>query len=484
MKRYLIWLFTFFLLLGASGTIVASPSLLLLHQKVNEKRALAKVQKRIERLDSLYPTTIKNPAPGFYDEFAVDAKSQYYVGIKYFEIGDYKNAVHWFEKAAKQGVAEAQYNLGQCYYDGRGVAKDDTKAAYWYEKAANQGIAPAQNNLGLCYYSGEGVAKDYDKAAYWFEKSAKQGYKLAHQNLQELRQELEASSRSANDKQPNKPKQVADNGSNSNVENQGNDRIFIDENIPVTNMSSENTFAVVIGNENYQRVTKVPFAVNDAKVVAAYCEKTLGLPKENIRTYTDATFGAMVEAVDWIRRVAAKYKGQLNVVFYYSGHGIPDDRSREAYMLPVDADGLNTRVCYPLKELYSELASMGAQRVLVLLDACFSGATKGSGMIVQAKGTAIKPKDDVIGGNMIVFSAASGKETAYPYIKAQHGLFTYYLLKKINETKGRITIGELSEYVKDEVGKKALVVKGKDQTPTVTVSDSMLNSWQSQELHF
>ena len=79
-------------------------------------------------------------------------------------------------KAAKQGKAEAQYNLGLMYDNGQGVNKDYTKAVYWFSKAAEQGRADAQYILGLMYYEGQGVNKDYTKAVYWHTKAAEQGY--------------------------------------------------------------------------------------------------------------------------------------------------------------------------------------------------------------------------------------------------------------------------------------------------------------------
>jgi TPR repeat protein len=69
----------------------------------------------------------------------------------------------------------AQYNLGICYANGEGVAKDQVKAAKWYRKAAEQNHAKAQFNLGGCYVNGEGVAKDYVEAYKWYLLSAKQG---------------------------------------------------------------------------------------------------------------------------------------------------------------------------------------------------------------------------------------------------------------------------------------------------------------------
>ena len=60
--------------------------------------------------------------------------------------------------------------------DGEGVAKDAAEAVKWYRKAAEQGFAAAQYNLGVCYYSGEGVAKDAAEAVKWFRKAAEQGF--------------------------------------------------------------------------------------------------------------------------------------------------------------------------------------------------------------------------------------------------------------------------------------------------------------------
>ena len=86
-------------------------------------------------------------------------------------------AKHMFETmlAAEQGFVRAQYNLGICYHDGKGVPRDEVEAVKWYRKAAEQGFAPAQINLGICYFNGEGVAKDPMQAVSWFRKASEQG---------------------------------------------------------------------------------------------------------------------------------------------------------------------------------------------------------------------------------------------------------------------------------------------------------------------
>ncbi|MBF0124457.1 MAG: sel1 repeat family protein [Magnetococcales bacterium] len=96
---------------------------------------------------------------------------------------DYQAAVQWFQKAAEQGYAVAQFNLAGLYHDGRGVAQDNAQAASWYRRAANQGYAHAQNNLGLIYYYGQGVTQDDIEAAQWLRRAADQGHVLAQSNL-------------------------------------------------------------------------------------------------------------------------------------------------------------------------------------------------------------------------------------------------------------------------------------------------------------
>jgi TPR repeat protein len=78
-------------------------------------------------------------------------------------------------KAAEQGNADAQFNLGAMYAIGQGVAKDQKTAVLWYIKAAEQGNAYAQFNLGAMYAYGRGVVKDEKTAIFWYTKAAEQG---------------------------------------------------------------------------------------------------------------------------------------------------------------------------------------------------------------------------------------------------------------------------------------------------------------------
>ena len=88
---------------------------------------------------------------------------------------DYVEALKWYRKAAEQGYAKAQYNLGLMYDNGDGVAEDHAEAFKWFRKAAEQGYASAQHNLGVMYAKGEGVPEDSVAAYAWFSVAAASG---------------------------------------------------------------------------------------------------------------------------------------------------------------------------------------------------------------------------------------------------------------------------------------------------------------------
>lgn len=97
-----------------------------------------------------------------------------------------QNDINSIKKAAEQGDAKAQFNLGNCYAKGEGVNKNLKEAAYWYRKAAEKGLSEAQYNLGICYNNGYGIDKDFKEAAYWWRKAAEQGDEEAKEALKEL----------------------------------------------------------------------------------------------------------------------------------------------------------------------------------------------------------------------------------------------------------------------------------------------------------
>lgn len=259
-------------------------------------------------------------------------------------------------------------------------------------------------------------------------------------------------------------------------------RSDVDVNIPQTGANNDKTFAVVIANERYQREASVPYALNDGNIFAEYCKKTLGLPDANVHFVRNATLNNIKAEVTWLEKVIDAYGGSAKVIFYYAGHGIPDEKSRTAYLLPVDGYGSDVSTGFSLNSLYASLGKLPSQSVTVFLDACFSGAKREGDMMASARGVAIRVREGQPVGNMVVFSAAQNDETAYPYTDQQHGMFTYFLLKKLQQTQGEVSYRELSDYIVQEVKRNSIVKNGKSQTPVVTPSAACSDEWQGWRL--
>jgi hypothetical protein len=256
----------------------------------------------------------------------------------------------------------------------------------------------------------------------------------------------------------------------------------VDLDIPINTQTNDKTFVVIIANENYLKEVKVQYAANDGKIFKQYCEKTLGIPVKNLHFVQDATFGIMKSEIKWISDVASAYNGQAKIIFYYAGHGMPNEVDKSAYLLPVDGFSSDFETAIKLDDLYSKLSSNPSQSVTVFLDACFSGSIRDDAMLANARGVKIKPNPNVLKGNMLVFSAASGEETAYPYKEKQHGLFTYFLLKKLQETKGDVNYETLLNYIRDNVRQQSVLVNQKSQTPQINIAFDIQDTWRAMKM--
>ena len=256
----------------------------------------------------------------------------------------------------------------------------------------------------------------------------------------------------------------------------------VDKNIPISKETNENTFALIIANESYKNVESVPFAANDGSIFSEYCKKTLGISEKHIYLALNATLNDIKHNIDLIGQAMDAYNGEAQIIVYYAGHGIPNEADKSAYLFPVDGYSSNVETGYSLKDLYAALSEHPAKSVTVFLDACFSGTKREGDMLASARGVAIKVDETVPVGNMVVFAASQGDETAYPYKNQGHGMFTYFLLKKLQETEGDVSLGDLSEYVIDQVRKTSIDENEKMQTPTITPADKVQNEWKNWTL--
>lgn len=208
----------------------------------------------------------------------------------------------------------------------------------------------------------------------------------------------------------------------------------------------------------------------------------MGVEEDNVYLLLDATAGEMQQKIDLVSKLAQKTGAKAEIIFYYAGHGLPDEVTHDPYLIPVDVSGTNLASAVPLKTVYKKFGETSASKITIFLDACFSGGGRDA-TLLAARSVKVKPKQEVVVGNMVVYAASSGEQSALPLHDQQHGIFTYYLLKKIQDSKGIVSYGELAEYIKTKVSLESLKVNQKEQDPQVNVSYNIENIWKAWALN-
>lgn len=426
---------------------------------------------------------------------AVDLDKKTLSALEYIKQGYMQYGFEELRKVAITNGLAAQFYVAICHEHGIGVEKSEVDAFKMYRKAAERGLPDAMLHIASFYRDGIVVTKDLSREKEWLQRYSQKGGAMQLPDIMDYYHEglshadnyaLTPTGIPSNQQvQGNRTLLQQANSQTKKVQSQTvknepfkshftprEKKSDVDQNIPNGQLTRLQTFALIIANENYMDVDNVPNALNDGKVFAEYCKKTLGLPDSNVRLVTDATLNRMRSQLNWLSQVMDAYKGDANFIFYYAGHGIPDESTRSSYLLPVDGYGSDVNSGYSLNDIYLMLGKKKAKSVVVFLDACFSGTKRSGGMLASARGVAIKAKQPMLRGNVVVVSAAQGDETAYPYQEKGHGMFTYYLLKKLQETKGDVNIGELADYITDQVMKQSIVTNGKMQTPQAVPSEA------------
>ncbi|MEA3316734.1 MAG: caspase family protein [Bacteroidota bacterium] len=262
----------------------------------------------------------------------------------------------------------------------------------------------------------------------------------------------------------------------------------IDINIPKNLEKHPYRFALIIGNEDYSTFQldlgdeiNVDYARNDASAFNEYAINTLGIPERNITFLLDATSGQMQQALAKINLLSKSTTGKAEIFFYYAGHGLPDEITKETYIMPVDISGSNVSRGIKIKSIYKILTEYPNKNVTVFIDACFSGGARNQGLLA-ARGVKIKPKVNELSGNLVVFSASSERQSALAYKNKEHGLFTYFLLKKLQESSGNLSYKELSNYLKEKISVESLIINNKEQTPQINISPTIDKNWTDWNL--
>ena len=244
-----------------------------------------------------------------------------------------------------------------------------------------------------------------------------------------------------------------------------------------------NAYGIVIGVEEYrERLPKADFAVQDAKTIRDYLTRAMGYAEENVVMMLNdrATKSDIEKYVEsWLPNHVEK---DSSVFIYFSGHGAPNAKTGDAYLVPYDGDpAFIDKTGYPLKNLYEHLAKLPAKEVVVVLDSCFSGA---GGRSVIAEGTrpmVLSIENPILaGGKTVVLTASSGAQVSSTFKEKGHGLLTYFFLKGLQgagdqNKDGAVDLTELFEFVRPNVERVARREFNNEQTPQLIGSPEILS---------
>ena len=235
---------------------------------------------------------------------------------------------------------------------------------------------------------------------------------------------------------------------------------------------NNNSIALIIGISKYNNAPEARYADRDANYFSDFAENVLGIDETNIKLISNnnANRVALKKALKiWLKGFSTPNISDIYI--FFAGHGLASTDGKELYLLPYDGEPrLLDDTAILRSEIFDTVKSINPKSVTVFLDACYSGQTREKDIILaDARPIAIVPIESDIPENFSVFSASSGSEISGSLPEADHGLFSYFLMKGLEgdadaNNDRKITNGELHSYVRSNVTRQAVRL-GREQTP-------------------
>ena len=256
--------------------------------------------------------------------------------------------------------------------------------------------------------------------------------------------------------------QCANNTSETVNVNRKFEYLNVDRYIPSQSKKNHNRIGIIIGVEDYENIESAKYADNDAQTIYDYFTKRLGIPQSNIFYYSENSKN-LPQTIPMKSLFTDDLPAKINdlkrdyrnveIVLYYSGHGLPDDEDRSNfYLLPKDYNqkysqtmiSFNKDMLYQMNKYIDD-----DDALIIILDACFSGKMRGSDELIAygSKPASLYITIQQAFDNMVILSSSSGLQKSYSYDRASHGLFTYTLLRALYDFKS-IKLSDLARYVK------------------------------------
>ena len=242
--------------------------------------------------------------------------------------------------------------------------------------------------------------------------------------------------------------------------------------LKIKGKQKSNAIALIIGISNYKNIPNAVFADRDADYFADFAENTIGINQNNIKLISneDASVNQIKKALKlWLKGYSEINKSDIYI--FFAGHGLASTDGKELYLMPYDGEPrILSDTALLRSDIFDTIKSIQPKSVTVFFDTCYSGQSRDeSPLLPDARPLSIVPIKRIIPQNFNIFSASSGSQVSGSLPEANHGLFSYYIMKGLegnaNENNDKIiTSGELYNYVHYNVTRQANRL-GKEQTP-------------------
>lgn len=302
----------------------------------------------------------------------------------------------------------------------------------------------------------------------------------------------------------------------------------IDRNIPQGEIKNDNTFVFIIENSSYEIPNGGCYndaVTSDCDLFKKYCEKALSIDSQNISHYKKAKLEDLEACFATIKDISLKHNGEINIILYITTIGHSPDYGEMSQLLSFlgfgteelggfdcteiwlhnteekwDEEREEKGVCYSLKRLCDELSAINTQKTICFIDVHRASiksrllsaliktgsdnedVERGHSVYIKPYETDDKepPQKSRI-SNMVLFLASKDDEISCEK-GDEHGLFEYFLMKKMQQSNGNVTLGDLFEYISVNVRHSAMDLYEKTQTTTVITYPDKNYNWKNLKL--
>ncbi len=255
-----------------------------------------------------------------------------------------------------------------------------------------------------------------------------------------------------------------------------------DRDIPDMAAERKNTYVLIIANDAYSPMQtarcffdSVDYHARDARVFREYAIHTLGIPAKNVSMTINAKSFEIRRELIKLSSYSKGVDGNAELIFYYAGYGLIDEKTLEPYILPVDIENDDPKFIVRISDLYKMLQEDASRRISILLECSFQfDALKPKP--AKARLQKIQLNYPNVPANAVFMAAAAPTQKAWSNKEAGHGLFTLALLNKLKETSGKASLKELSDFIIKDVRSASLKMKLKEQVPHSSFGSSLTKS--------